>query len=278
MDTVSAFAATENVKVDRYVVSGASKRGWTTWTTAAVDKRVVAIIPLVIDVLNVEAFSQHHWQSYGFWAPSMADYVEWKIMDRMGTPQTRALLAIEDPYSYRDRLTMPKYIVNASGDQFFMPDSSRFYFDDLKGEKHLRYVPNTDHSLRETDALENVQAFYELFLQGTSRPKVTWSLQRDGSLSVKAPGNPTGVKLWQATNPKARDFRLEEIGRAWTGKDLEATKKGEWVARVAKPSAGWTAYFVEVTYAELGKRAFKTTTSVQMTPDTLPFPRYVPRR
>jgi PhoPQ-activated pathogenicity-related protein len=57
-----------------------------------------------------------------------------------GDPRTKLLYAIEDPYSYRDRLTMPKFIVNASGDQYFPPDSSQFYFGDLPGEKYLRYV------------------------------------------------------------------------------------------------------------------------------------------
>ena len=47
---------------------------------------------------------------------------------------------------------MPKFIMNASGDQFFLPDSSQFYFDDLTGDKYLRYVPNADHWLDDTDA------------------------------------------------------------------------------------------------------------------------------
>ena len=131
----------------RFVVSGASKRGWTTWTTAAVDTRVIAIAPAVIDMLNVEPSFVHHYRAYGDWSDAVKDYTEQGIMDWMGTPQFRALMKIEEPYEYRDRLTMPKYLVNASGDQFFLPDSSRFYFDDLKGEKHLRYEPNASHSL-----------------------------------------------------------------------------------------------------------------------------------
>jgi PhoPQ-activated pathogenicity-related protein len=280
MDTVTAFCATAqggNVKVDRFVVSGASKRGWTTWTTAAVDKRVVAIVPMVIDVLNLEPSFEHHWQAYGFWAPAIGDYVDAKIMDWTGTPQYRALLAIEDPYSYRDRLTMPKYLVNATGDQFFLPDSSQFYFDGLKGEKYLRYVPNSEHSMRGTDAAQNVQAFYESFLSGASRPKISWEMQKDGSIHVKASGEPTAVKLWQASNPKTRDFRIETIGRVWKDSDLQRVKKGEWLARVAKPEAGWTAFFVEFTYPGSGKNPLKFTTAVRVTPDTLPFPKYVPK-
>src|SRR4030095_11776051 len=56
MDTITAFCASDKggkVKVDRFVVAGGSKRGWTTWTTAAVDDWVVAIVPIVIDTLNV---------------------------------------------------------------------------------------------------------------------------------------------------------------------------------------------------------------------------------
>ncbi len=124
------------------------------------DARVIAIAPAVIDMLNVEPSFVHHWRVYGAWSEAVKDYVEHGIMDWMGTPQFRALMRIEEPYEYRDRLTLPKFLLNASGDQFFLPDSSRFYFDDLRGETNLRYVPNASHSLDKTDALESVQAFY----------------------------------------------------------------------------------------------------------------------
>ncbi len=165
MDAVEQFLASEaggKVKVSRWVVTGGSKRGWTTWTTAAVDRRVIAIIPAVIDLLNLEKSFVHHWRVYGFWAPAVSDYVEHGVMDWMGTPQFANLMKIVEPYSYLDRLTMPKFIVNSAGDQFFVPDSWQFYFDDLRGEKYLRYVPNTDHSVtRRSDAAESIAAFYE---------------------------------------------------------------------------------------------------------------------
>jgi PhoPQ-activated pathogenicity-related protein len=74
MDTVTAFGATPEgggSRVERFVVTGGSKRGWTTWTTAAVDRRVVAIAPAVIDLLNVEPSFVHHWRAYGSWAPAI---------------------------------------------------------------------------------------------------------------------------------------------------------------------------------------------------------------
>ena len=125
LDTITAFCASPEggrTRVDSFVVAGASKRGWTTWTTAIVDKRVVAIIPLVIDLLNVGPSFQHHFEAYGFWSPAVKDYTDLKLMDWAGTPEHRALLQIEDPYEYRDRLALPKFIINSCGDQFFLPD------------------------------------------------------------------------------------------------------------------------------------------------------------
>jgi PhoPQ-activated pathogenicity-related protein len=274
MDAATQFAATDaggRATIANFVVAGASKRGWTTWTTAAVDKRVVAIAPIVIDVLNVEKSMTHHWRAYGFWAPAVGDYQAKDLMGWMGTPQNQALMAIEDPYSYRDRFTMPKYIVNSAGDQFFLPDSSQFYWDALTGEKHLRYVPNSDHSLRGSDAAQSLQAFYDMVLRGQARPRYSWKIS-DGEIEVTCQDQPTEVKLWQATNPAARDFRLMTIKNAYQATPLTAMGNGRYVAKIAAPPSGFTASFVELTFPSGGKYPLKVTTAVKVLPDTYPFP------
>jgi len=273
MDTVTALCAAQGQPgIDKFFVAGGSKRGWTTWTTAAVDDRVVAIAPFVIDTLDLEKSMEHHYRAYGFWAPAVKDYVDMRIMDWTGTARFRALMKIEDPYSYRERLTMPKLIVNATGDQYFVPDSSQFYFDGLKGEKHLRYVPNAKHDLANSDAYATLQAFYQSIIDGTPRPRYAWRFDSDGAITVTPVERPAEVLLWQATNPKARDFRLDTIGRAFTSTPLQPDAAGRYVARVAKPPEGWTAFFVEMTFPGSGGSTFKFTSGVRVVPDTLAAP------
>jgi PhoPQ-activated pathogenicity-related protein len=281
MDAVTQFVGSAeggSAKVARFVVAGGSKRGWTTWTTAAVDARVIAIAPLVIDLLNIEPSFIHHWRAYGKWSDAVDDYVEHRIFDWMGTPQFRALMRIEEPFEYRERLTLPKYIVNASGDEFFLPDSSRFYFDQLKGEKQLRYVPNTGHSLDKTDAVAGVHAFYAAVVKGTARPEVRWTFQGDGSIKVVTKQLPSEVALWQATNPKVRNFRIDELGPVYKATALSPSGPNTWVARVPRPTTGWTAFFVELTFPSASQYPFKVSSGIRIVPDTLPFEAPKPAR
>lgn len=277
MDAVQEFLASEaggRVKVDQFVVSGGSKRGWTTWLVAAVDKRVIAIIPTVIDALNSQAITRHHYEAYGFFSPALKDYVNHGIFPgKIGTPEYQAILAIEDPYNYRnrDRLKIPKFLINASGDQFFLPDNSQFYFKDLQGEKYLRYVPNAKHDLAGSDARESLLAFYQSILTGKPRPRFTSHKEKDGTLVVETTDQPREVLLWQATNPKARDFRVDTIGKAYTSTVLKPVGKGKYVARVPNPPEGFTAFFIELVYDSGGRIPFKFSTEVSVVPDVLPF-------
>jgi len=140
MDAIQSLMEQQDISetVSKFVIVGASKRGWTTWTTGAVDDRVEAMIPIVIDLLNLEPSFKHHWSVYGFWAPAIQDYVDMEIVDWWYSPEIRSLFNLVGPFSYKDRFQMPKLLVNAAGDEFFIPTSSQFYFDELPGEKYLR--------------------------------------------------------------------------------------------------------------------------------------------
>lgn len=276
MDTITDFLGKPEqggIQVTKYVVSGGSKRGWTTWTTAIADKRVVAIAPIVIDMLNMVPSFKHHWEAYGFYAPAVGDYEQHGIMDWQNTPEYGRLIKIVEPYEYRDRLTLPKLLINATGDQFFLPDSHRFYFDDLKGPKYIRYVPNADHSLRDSDATETLAAWHYAISHGKALPQLDWKVNwQRGDIEVILKDRPKKILLWQATNPNARDFRVETLGKVWTSSELSADADGKVTARVEKPAKGWTAFMVEMTYQIEGVPVpLKLTSGVAVAPDVLPF-------
>ena len=273
MDAIQEFAASKecgNVKVNDFVVSGGSKRGWTTWCTAAVDPRVVGIAPAVIDVLNVRKSMRNHLEAYGFWAPSVGDYVRGGLTLKENDPAYIDLLSIEDPYVYRDRYTMPKLVLNAAGDQFFTPDSSRLYFHDLPDDKLLRYVPNTDHSLRDSDGRETIIAFFDSIVRKLKRPKYSWQFLDNGAIRVETQMKPKEVKLWHGTNPAARDFRLEEVGRIYKSEALKEIEPGVYVGKIDAPKEGFTAFFVELTYDIGSMFPLKVTTDVRVLPEILP--------
>jgi PhoPQ-activated pathogenicity-related protein len=273
MDAVQALLKSGeggNINVDRFVLAGASKRGWAIWLSAAVDSRVSAIIPMVIDILNVKKFLSHHYSTYGFWAPAVKDYVNHHILDAKNIDE---IVKIEDPYTYRDQIKVPKYLIHASGDQFFIPDHSPHYFSDLVGPKYLRVLPNSDHSLQGSDAWENMEAFYFSVIKKASLPRFSWIKEKDGSLKVTTLDPPLAVKLWSAHNPKARDFRVEAIGKVFSSTPLIAEKDGSYIAaaRTQVTQSGYTAFFIEMTYkSEHSKFPLKLTTEVSVLPETFP--------
>jgi PhoPQ-activated pathogenicity-related protein len=275
MDTITVLfnGASGKPSVNKFIIGGTSKRGWTSWLTPAVDRRVVAIVPVVIDTLNVEASAEHAYRVYGFWPPALEPYEKMGIMRWIGTPQFDSLVRIEDPYAYRDRITIPKLIVNATGDQYFTPDSSQFYYSGLLGQKYLRYLPNTDHSLKGASrtAAETGKAFVDSIITGAPRPQYGWQILRDGGIRVQSATKPISVKLWQALNPDARDFRLETIGNGFDSTQLRDEGGYTYSGIVTRPKRGFVAYFIELAYQTQHNDVFTVTTNVRVEPDVLPF-------
>lgn len=277
MDAVQAFSRTrEDIPdIDSFVLIGASKRGWTAWLTAAVDPRVRAIVPASIDMPNMAEQFPHHLGSYGDYAPALADYKALDIACRMTGPRGATLLGIVDPYTWRERLRLPKLILNSAGDEFFVSDSSRFYYDQLLGDNRLRYTVNTDHD--QGDKWDR----YRLFLMartwiddlvaGRTPPRLDWQRPSPELLVVRPSVPAREVRLWTAHNPRARDFRLETIGPAWQATPLQADPDGAYRVKLRPPPEGWQALLVEAVFGgdDTGRQQTYTT-GVYVLPDSLP--------
>jgi PhoPQ-activated pathogenicity-related protein len=248
--------------VDDFVVTGYSKRGWTTWLTAAVDNRVRAIMPGVFDNLNQGPQMVHHYGAYGFFSEAVQPYNDMQIFDRILSPEAMLMSRIVDPYTYlaNGRFdNMPKLIINSAGDEFFNSDSAQFYFDDIPGEQnYLLYLPNTGHGLdidlgeaggNDSKVVSATITFADAILNNRSLPKYSWTVSQNGAIHVDAETPPLSVKLWQATNPTARDFRHAFHPEViWTSSDLTEVTPGEYLGNVAQPGTGARAYFVELTF------------------------------
>jgi len=298
MDTVQDFLDARGVSVNDFIITGGSKRGWTTWLTGITDCRVKGIAPLVIDLLNIDQTVPRQLDVYGEFAPTLGDYVTLGVFDRFvpgpdGNPPAdgQSLIDLIDPYEYRERIRVPKLIINSTGDEFFLPDSSQFYIGDLKGETRLSYLPNTSHGLTElpdlsqVDNVASVLTSWSLSLiQDVPRPTVDWTFPDANTIEVQlATPVPAGsqVSLWQATNPTDRDFRLQTIGNAYRPTVLTSVGGGLYRATVVTPTSGYRAFFIQVRIPSAAEPAltvpgapdptFVFSTPVRVVPDTFPF-------
>lgn len=277
MDVVQEVCETNHQQVDGFFVTGASKRGWTTWNVAAVDERVIGAAPVVIDLLNIEPSFQHHWQCYGEWAPAIDPYVNLGIMNWIERDEFRSLLELVEPYEFLERLTLPKLLINATCDEFFVTDSWQFYWDDLQGENYLQYVPNVGHGLHGTYLSENLVSFYQKIISGEEIPEFTWSISNDTIYAEVDPASNYQIRVWEACNETDRDFKLYVVGKeAWQMEALDVNGEGTYIVPVSAPDAGFKAALVEVVFDPDSEFPLTLTSGTLIAPDCYPFDPFEP--
>ncbi len=175
MDAVQAWAkGSGKPPVGRFVVTGGSKRGWTTWLTGAMDDRVIAIAPMVIVMLNLGPQGPNQLKVWGQYSEQIHDYVERGLMEKVQTPTGTQLWQMVDPYTYRDRLAKPKMLINGTNDRYWTLDALDLYWGGLEGPKYLVELPNAGHDLKENRdwALAGVGALLPLrHLEPTASPR-----------------------------------------------------------------------------------------------------------
>jgi PhoPQ-activated pathogenicity-related protein len=256
MDALQEFSRQEWKKpLERFVIAGASKRGWTTWLTAASDARVKAIAPVVIDTLNMQVQLPHQLEALGAYSEMIHDYTERRLVPLPDTPRARKLWGMVDPWVYRERLTMPKFILNGANDPYWTTDALNLYWDDLKGPKWVLYVPNAGHNLQQRQgkgatslsrAINGLAAYGRHQITGKPMPQLRWKHDdADGKLRLTVESNAlaVGARLWVAEAPTL-DFRNAE----WKEHPLTVSGSGAVVALVPPPAKGCEAFFAELDY------------------------------
>lgn len=274
MDAVEEFLGTTLATAPSgFIVTGFSKRGATAWLTAAVDPRVEAVVPGVFNVLNLAQHVDDQYENYGDYAEAAQDYVDEEVLQELRSPEGAFLTSIVDPIEYAAALTMPHYILSATGDEFFVPDGSQLFIDDIPGEATQRIIPNEGHSLDENleTNLSALVAWYQAVLLDVPRPVVSEELLEDGTLHVETDQAPLAAVLWTANNPTTRDFRFDTIGPAWIPTPLEPADDGSYSVSVPEPTDGYSAYVVEFAYPGVADFPQRYTTNTYVTPDTRPF-------
>lgn len=277
MDVVQEICQSNQQQVDGFFVAGASKRGWTTWDVAAVDQRVIGMAPVVIDLLNLIPSFQHHWQCYGEWAPAIDPYKNQGIMDWLGTDEFMTMLELVEPYQFLERFTMPKLLINATCDEFFVTDSWKFYWDDLKGEKYLQYVPNVGHGLDGSYLPQNLVSFYNSTISGSPIPEFSWNISGDTIFARIDATADYQIRLWEAVNPEGRDFKSYVVGEeAWQMQEIEMVENGKYAIPIDSPDKGYKGALVEVIFNVDSDFPLTLTSGTVVTPDIYPFDPFVP--
>jgi PhoPQ-activated pathogenicity-related protein len=248
--------------LENFVVGGASKRGWTTWLTAAIDKRVCALAPSVIDVLNMDDQMRHQKKSYGALSEKIAPYTSRNIMKRLESPRGELLRKVVDPYEYLDKLLQPKLLLLGTNDPYWTADSAQLYFPKLKGPKSIYYLPNAGHGLG-LGVLPTLNTFCLCALNGRPFPELKTE-QADGKLKVSWKGKGKAI-LWSADAP-GRDFRKAK----WTATALEG--EGSVTVTPTTPTNGWRASYVTVKFPALRTTDadYKISTPIKVVPEKFP--------
>jgi len=249
MDAVQQFAKKEiKRKVSHFIVSGASKRGWTTWLTGANDKRVKAIGPMVIDVLNMPVNVDYQKVVWGDYSVEIEDYVKLGIAQQLGTPGGNDLTKMIDPYSYRKTLTMPKMLFMGTNDPYWPADAVKNYIDSIPGDNHICYTPNAAHDLGDKKkAFATLSAFLGTTVTNGKYPICDYTVSENNgiiTLNIKTtPGLLVDAIMWSADS-KDQDFRDEK----WVDQSLNAAGKAEIKVEVKYPASGFKAFYVDLKY------------------------------
>lgn len=208
--TRSVIAAMDALPFERFLVTGASKRGWTTYLAAATgDPRIVGIAPRVFDHLNMPTQLHHQEEIWGGYSPRIDDYTRRGIQACLETERGQNLTQIVDPFTYRSALTMPLYSVNGANDGYWALDAADQYWGALDCPRWMVHEPNELHGFGDPAlASPSLASFAQCVATGDlpDTPKFDWA---EGSITCS-----NDFELWtaQASGNWVADSEWSRVG------------------------------------------------------------------
>ncbi|TYB85009.1 MAG: hypothetical protein FXF54_11915 [Kosmotoga sp.] len=242
MNMIQSYAHKNEVILENFILSGASKRGWTTWLTSAFDNRVKAIAPIAYDNLNIKEQMNHQLEFWGSYSKSIDEYVSSGILSDLEDEDRIDLLEFVDPYSYIDRINIPKLIIVGTNDPYWPIDAVKLYYDQLKGANGIVYAPNKGHGAETQRIVNAVNALFFIVEENKSLPKVeaTYEITNNNLLiKTKITENDWKIKekrLFYA-HSNIRDFR----NAFFHSKAFESSE-------ITLEINNYTAFYVECTF------------------------------
>ena len=214
MDAVQAWSKDRKDPIRRFVVTGASKRGWTTWFVgAARDPRVIGIAPAAYDNLDIPAQMRHQTEMFGGYSERISDYTSRDLQALLETEPGKRLARIVDPFAYREAITVPTLILTGTNDPYWPVDAMGLYWDRLPMPHWARSLPNNGHTFADKVAEHAaISSFAESCAGAFAMPSLEWTLNvesKDRAATAGVKGKGVGFvrfALWAATS-ESLDFR-----------------------------------------------------------------------
>jgi PhoPQ-activated pathogenicity-related protein len=272
MDTIQALGRKHALTpVSRFIVAGHSKRGHTSWLSAAVDERIRGVIPVALDTLNTPAQIPHHREVFAGLSRPAATFED--TIAQADTARGRNLIRMIDPYTYRDRLTLPKLIVLATNDEYYASDALNLYWDGLPGWKWVLYLPNASHvgANMHPSVNHTAFAFVRAVAAGKALPNLSWKFESgDDEVRLRLTSDVAAksARLW-VTSAESRDFLATQwSARAMrlvgnNGRPHDGREAITYVGEVEQPRKGYVAIFAEMDFTQ-GGESFSLTTQIHI--------------
>jgi PhoPQ-activated pathogenicity-related protein len=199
-------------------------------------------------MLNMSVQMRHQLDTYGTYSQEIEDYTRLGLQDQMDTETGQRVRSIVDPFSYRERLVLPKLIMLGTNDAYWTLDALNNYWSELQGPKYILYVPNNGHGLKDLGRVTgSLIALHDHVTKGTPLPELRWDFSKQSDtkrmrLTIHSDMAPKTVQAWIASSA-TKDFRQSE----WTSVTCEESD-GDFRHDLEIPARGYVAMFGEAVY------------------------------